>query len=300
MTETPATFGSDSDLELHDGFQGLWLRTGVAEAFVALEPVFRILALRSPGGSSLLADSASEQCGLRLAFMEPEQTSESFRVGEQPARIIERAEARVRVRLARACGLRYEAAISLEPGRPVLRLDCRLVNVGTRYRRVACWSLLSFRRDGAILVPFGDASDAPSRFVRPSWTEWPQPGLAFGEKALLASLGGAMRGDFLKVGVITEPGWGAFLRSTEALVSHAPFDPAASYPEGGANVTFFESRERNPGWAECECVGPLRRLAPGEETRFSESLELITFPQPLSAEPDALRAAIDLARLPKV
>lgn len=273
--------------EQHDGFGGVWLKSASAQVFVAIEPTFRILSFRKPGEPSLLADSKTNQQGLRLAFMEPEQIPTSFDPGNQPASLVEHAGRRIIVRLKEAAGLRYEVEATLAPDAPVLDLRYTLTNVGASERRVACWSLISYALDGTIVVPFGDNDRARRRLVLPWWTKWPQPGVSVARSALSADASTPVAGNACKIGLTSEPGWIAFTRDKHALISTVTFDSKATYPEGGANITLYLDANR----CETEQVGPLTSLNPGASVTMHETLRLAAF-APTDHNPDTMAKAL--------
>jgi hypothetical protein len=288
-------------LTQHQGFQGFWLRSDTTEAFIALQPKFRILSLRSPGQSSLLADPRVTEQGIRLAYAEPDQVPTSFDVGNQPAEVLQQPPHSVRLRLAPAAGLRYSVEVSLRNDRPGLQLDCALENVGTQPRRIACWAVAAFTRDGHFIVPFGKAPRSRRRLVLSWWTQWPQTGVHVGRDTLLIDAAAPVQGTAYKIGIITNSGWGAFVREGHVLLSAAPFDPAAAYPEDGANLTIFQSNGGPQSWCELEQLGRLGKIEPGQSARLSETFELFAItPPPPSAppNPDAWRATIEKAAPP--
>lgn len=284
-------------VETYDGYQGAWLRTDAAEVFVATEPHFRVLAFRRIGRPSLMADANVAEQGIRLAFMEPEQVPPSFDVGNQPAAFLDRTQRTARVQLSPAAGLRYTVELELADDSPLLRLGYVLENVGDAERRIACWSVISFARDGTMIAPFGTRPRSRRQIVLPWWTRWPQPGVTFGRDALAIDCSAELDGNAYKVGLRTDCGWAAFVRGDQALISTTPFDPAGEYPEGGANITLFHSTGQRI-WCETEQVGTLQTIRPGEAARLSETLRLVDLPQPVAAEPDALRAQIEAAGAP--
>jgi hypothetical protein len=285
------------DREQHDGFSGFWLRGKSVEAFVAVEPKFRVLSIRRTGQPSLVGDSKTAEQGLRLAFMESQQVKQSFDVGNQPAEIVKRSDVSATLRLAPADGLRYTVTITADADEPRFVMDYELTNIGTAPRQVACWSVIAFERNGLVVAPFGSEPRARRRIVLSWWTQWPQPSVKFGRDSLAADAGGPLAGNAMKVGLITSAGWIAFTRGDEALVTHAAVDADAKYPEDGANVIYFAfAGERK--WCEIERVGPLTTIAPGESARLSETIVLVPLKPAGNAEPDAQRTRVEDA-MPK-
>lgn len=287
---------AETTLAPHEGYRGIWVRSEAIEAFVALEPQFRVLSIKRPDEGTLMAGQAVAEHGLRLAFMEPDQVPASFDVGNVPAELLERSEGSVRVRLAAAEGLQYSVWLRLDQAHPRIELRYTLSNVGDGERRVAPWSVLSYARDGVMVVPFGDQPRARRRIVLPWWGEWPQPGIRISRTALLSDASAPLAGGAYKVGVITEAGWVAFARDGQGLVSQVRFEPDQVYPEDGANITLFHAAGEARTWCETEQVGSLRRLVPGASATMVETIELIRFDPPVDPTPDTMRSVIETAR----
>jgi hypothetical protein len=131
-------------------------------------------------------------------------------------------------------------------------------------------------------------------------TDWPDESIHVGPTALGLLLDVARPTD-TKLGVHTEPGWGAHIdpANETALLVSAEWDSAAVYPEGGANVTVYASADKpqGEGWAEVENVGPLQDIRPGETLELVQFLEIlgpIDLPRPF--DPEAARRAIEALR----
>ncbi len=283
---------SGNELVKHDGSSGVWVRGNAIEAFVATEPRFRVLSIRQVGEESIIAGSQVSDQGLRVGFMEANQPKEAFAVGDQPADVVEQSETRVKVRLRPAGGLQYTVAIDADPSAPRLRLTYELANIGDAARPLACWSVISYTREGSMIVPLGDKPRPRKRLLIPWWTSLPQPSIHAGREALRVDAGGELDGP-VKIGVVTECGWVAFVRNQTALVSRAPFDPGATYPEDGASITLFQMGPTDTGRSETEQVGVLQQIAPGDAARLVETIDLITLPNPLPAAPDAARQTLE-------
>lgn len=291
----PPVPAGETALAAHEGYRGLWLRSQAVEAFVALEPQFRVLSIRPPGDASLMAAQGSPHQGLRLAFMEPEQVPASFDVSNVPGKLIESSDTAARVQLQPAAGLRYAVSLSLHESLPQIQLTYELTNVSEIPRRVAPWSVIAYARDGRIVIPFGDQPRARRRIVLPWWGEWPQPGVHIGRNALLSDASALMAGQAYKIGVITDAGWVAFVRGERCLLSHVAFQADQAYPEDGANITTFHLDDGEKSWCETEQVGPLQLLQPGESAVMTETIRCLTIALPDDLSPDSLRASIDAA-----
>src|SRR5690606_27175345 len=137
----------------------------------------------------------------------------------------------VRVRLKAAAGLQYTVRMQLDEADPALMLWYELANAGDKPRRVACWSVTSFARQGMIIAPFDQQPRARRRVVLPWWTRWPQPGVAFGRDALAVDAAAPVVGNACKVGLINNTGWIAFRRGDQALISRVAFEADSIYPE---------------------------------------------------------------------
>ncbi len=285
-------------LDRHDGYEGRWVRTPHAQAFIAVRPRFRVLALSRPGEPSLMADAAHPEYGVRLAYMEPTQIDDSFDPGNQPGRFIESTPSSATVQLAAsaAAELRYTVHVALDERLPRLRLRYRLENLSDRPRRYAAWSLTSFEPNGRIVALFGAEARPLRRIALPWWTRMPQPGYAFGRRTLAVDCGRPLNGTACKIGLASDTGWVAMVRHGRALVSAAAYDPHAAYPEGGANITIFQMDKPDRRWCEMEQVSPLTDADPGAAVELTETLTLIDLAN-TPAEPDALGEAIEAAMI---
>lgn len=288
--------GDEPSLAAHEGYHGIWLRSEAIEAFVGLQPQFRILSIRRRGDASLMAGQDAPHQGLRLAFMEPQQIAASFDVGNVPAELIEHADTFARVQLQPGAGLRYAVSLSLHDSPPKVQITYELTNVSETERRIAPWSLIAYARDGLIVTPFGRQALVRRRLVLPWWGEWPQPGVQIGRHALMTNASAPLNGQAYKIGVITDAGWVAFVRGERCLVSRIAFQADARYPEDGANITIFHLANDSRSWCETEQVGPLQTLQPGESATVTETIECLTIEPPADPTPDALRAAVEAAQ----
>ena len=294
-----ASFLHGQDLVEHDGYRGVWVKTDAIEAFVATQPKFRILSIRKPDKPSLIADAKIDEPGVRLAFMSPGQVKTSFDPGLTTAEIVEPG----RFRLKPADGMQYTVTANPETHANRISFTYELKNVGDQPRTVGCWSVTSFPCDGTIALATGQQRRARRRMVLSWWSRWPMPGLVFGRDAMSFDTAAAKEPGVAKIGLITDAGWVAFVRGQTALLSSVSYDPAATYPEDGPNITVFQTVGPKGSRAETEQMGPLKKLAAGESVSMTETFEIIELPQAINlpkdwaagpaGEADALRAKIE-------
>ncbi|MCC6240691.1 MAG: hypothetical protein IT448_10380 [Phycisphaerales bacterium] len=295
-TEASQQGMTDSALQEHDGYKGIWLRTAQAEVFVALKPKFLLLSLQRPGQSSLLGDATLPEQGIRLMVMKPSQTDDSPVPGRQPAKLLNRGISSARVQLDPGADLQYLVELRLSDEAPVLEITYELKNVGQHEQYVAAWSLASFARDGQMVIPFGRQPKANRRLVLPWWSPWPQSTIAMGRDTLLIDAGAPVVSGFYKMGVITDAGWSAFVRGSQALVRMSAYENHRSYPEDGANVTVYQADADEPerrGWCELELVWPLEKLLPQQTSRQQETIRLISLTKAPVEEKNADAGNVD-------
>jgi hypothetical protein len=292
------------DLVDHDGYRGVWVKSDKIEAFVGLQPKFRILSVRKPGGDSLMADAKIDEPGLRLAFMSPGQVKTSFDPGNTTAEQTSPGT----FRLKPADGLQFTVTLKPDPDKPQLMIGYELQNVSDTERQLACWSIISYPCDGMISLATGQQRRARRRMVMSWWSRWPVPGLVFGRDALSFDTAAAKEPGVMKLGLITDTGWVAFVRGDEALVSSVTYADAGTYPEDGPNITVFQTVGPNMSRAETEQMSTLGQLKPGDHFTMIETIDLLTIPAsvPLpkewapgaAGEADALRKRIETVLLP--
>ena len=280
-------------LQNHDGYKGRWLTNEHAEVFVAIEPKFRLLGFCKRDRASLMAGSSEPHAGVRLAYMEPRQSEDSFDPGEQPGRLIacETSHAIVELQPSDPTQTRYRVEVSLADDAPRLSIALRLENLSDVTRAYAPWLLTSFPRTGRIIVSYGKEPRAFRRLALPFWSRLPQPGLRWGFDALMMDLDDPLIGRAFKMGLVTDPGWAAYQNGSGVLLSESPRVDHAQYPEGNANLTLFQMDADGDAWAEIEHVGVLAEIAPGDAAVLEVSLSLLIVDD-LMDDPDEMRLTI--------
>jgi hypothetical protein len=140
------------------------------------------------------------------------------------------------------------------------------------------------------------------------WTRWPAPGLVFGRDAMTLDTSAAKEPGVAKLGLITDAGWVAFVRGQSALFSSVAYDPTATYPEDGPNITVFQTIGETMSRAETEQMGPLKTLRRGEAVSMTETFDILDLPSSIklpkewaagpAGEADMLRAKIEATTRP--
>lgn len=280
-------------LQDHDGYEGRWLTNEHAEVFVAIEPKFRLLSLRKRGQASLMARSSEPHAGVRLAYMEPRQSKDSFDPGEQPGRLVacETSHAIAELQPSDQTQTRYRVEVSLADDAPRLSIALRLENLSDTTRAYAPWLLTSFPRTGRIIVPYGEEPRALRRLALPFWSRLPQQGLRWGFDALMMNLDEPLSGRAFKMGLATDSAWAAYQNGSRVLLSESPRIDHARYPEGNANLTLFQMDADGDAWAEIEHVGALVEIAPGDAAMLEVSLSLLVVEDSVD-DPDEMRLMI--------
>jgi len=287
-----------SALDTLDRFTGAWLRSTVAEAFISILPYPRVMLFRPSGGSSpLRLESPHPYVGIRTWFLDPEQTERSTLPADQPAWFnrLEPLIACVEAEVDPVTGLQNLLEVTLDPAQALMTVRHGLRNAGITAQTISVWAIAAFTRQGRILAPWG-----PDRMPLRRLTWYPfdnplEPGLLYGKRALGIELEPPVTTHFLKVGVLTESGWGAHLHNEQALVITSPYVSGGRYPEGGSNLTFYNNSHPVDGFSEIEHVAPQHTLAPGETGWLDVTYRFMSFAQEQEAGefPDDYHIAIE-------
>ena len=169
-------------------------------------------------------------------------------------------------------GLVRSIAIELDPAAVAVKLRHRLSNAGRGAIELAPWSITQLPLGGVATLPQPPVTTAhavhPNRLlVLWPYTSWSDPRL------VLADGECSVRGDAgppLKIGTFVPGGKVSYSRNGVTLTKI--FEPIANarHTDLGCNVEVYTDER----FLELEVVGPLTRLAPGDEVVLDERWEL--------------------------
>ena len=256
------------------GYAGWWLLGG-AEVFVIACPYPRVLAIRRPGGRSMLHHvPGREYIGLRTWLMLPCQTPESGGAALQEARFEADGVARLETPVEPRSALGLSMEIAVDPDRPRILVHHHVRS--EKARVVGLWAILALEPEGAVGFTRAarDARIAVQEGASPR-----DPSILWGTRTIGMDYSGAPKSQFLKLDADTDCGWVA-ARSGSEVIRSSVSASAGDYPLGGMRVSLFRSGpEGGRPWAEIENLGPLLRLSAGGEAAMDQEIELFEAPE---------------------
>ena len=152
------------------------------------------------------------------------------------------------------------------------RIVYRLENRARTARTAAPWALTVPRGPGVALMPAEPvlATGGPLTPLRSlslwSYTDLADRKYAFGPKLLRVRVEPSCT-SYQKIGGSVTPGWLGWVSGRSVFVKRSRYDPAAPYPDRGANAEIYASGN----YGELEMLGPLVRLAPGASATLVEA-----------------------------
>ncbi len=290
------------------------LNNGFMTARVVTDVGPRIMDVHAGDGANLLyvreaeagksgEDTWVQRGGWRL-WIAPERKETTYELDNSPcqAEVVDESTVRVTGPPEPTAGIQKQIEVQLRPGESRLRVTSRITNVSTHPVTYAAWSLPVLRPEGRAFVPLDvgplTAFDATRRLLLWSYTQFADPRYRFGDrliqidhdkvKAAPPSQSGR-HSDESKIGVDSAQGWAAYLLDGTLFLKRFPHDAAGQYPDGGATIEVYSSRE----FLELENLGPLTTVAPGERITLVEDWWLFTGVRIPSGEAEALGALQD-------
>lgn len=173
-------------------------------------------------------------------------------------------------------GIQKQLEIHMASDAARVTLTHRLVNQGMWTVELAAWALTVMRTGGVAILPMPPRKRHEDGALQPANTLslWPYTNMAdprwmWGHRYIM------LRQDISaetpqKVGAAIPDGWIAYACQNHLFVKTAPYEAGAIYPDGGTNVQTFT----NSDMLEVETLGPMTRLAPGEELEYRETWAL--------------------------
>ncbi len=254
--------------------ESIVLANGVCEAVVLVKPFVRLSSFRLRGGRNHLVDFSSPNPVEKGRLLRPlyvigarlwptPEVAGWYKFGLVPG-TAERHARQVDVSLGPdpVTGLAGRIRFALDAELPRLEVSSVLRNASAGEVRTGCWWPVAFEPGGTM-----ESSISPGSSPPPS----PDPACRIDGRRVTLDLDGPLRGDLCRYGF---PGREIAVVKPDCIYRVAALDPVpgpgAAYPGDGSSAVLY--RDQRTWFCEAELVGPLARLAPGEEAAFRWSL----------------------------
>jgi hypothetical protein len=164
--------------------------------------------------------------------------------------------------------------IEMDKKLPRVHLEHSISNISTRTLQLAPWIITMFRQGGTAILPQPTGNSDPHGLLpNRLFSLWPytrlnDPRLCLRDDFILVKADSALPP--VKLGYASTAGWLAYWN--HGILFRKSFDlhPGASYPDGGCNAEVYCGDR----FIELESLGRLGRLAPGFETKLTETWDL--------------------------
>jgi len=153
-----------------------------------------------------------------------------------------------------------------------LDIEMRVYNWSNVSIDLSVWSVGAISPNAKIRIPFD--SPTPSEKMKPQfpqelylykWSYLQDPRLTSNVEALSFSVGYPETETFFKLGLLSKAGVLELCKGTQKLTIASPHETGATYPEGGANISFFQTpTTAETVFAEIEHMSPIKTIAPNE------------------------------------
>jgi hypothetical protein len=172
-------------------------------------------------------------------------------------------------------GLRKQIEIALEPGAAHATLVHRIRNCSQQATELSPWAITVMAQGGKAILPLPPRAPFSPQTLLPtgalilwSYTDLSDPRWTIGTKylQLRQQASSAFRFPEQMGGIYSPLGWAAYFREGQLFIKTAEVVPGAIYPDSGCNLEVFT----DPHSLEVETLGPLVKLAPGEEAVHRE------------------------------
>ncbi len=281
----------------------LRLRNADAELIVSTDVGPRVLRYALTGGENAFGeypDKATETslgawkpyAGQRL-WASPELFPATYAPDNSP--IAHRPTSELSLELEQsqdAAGLVKQMTITLAEHGPGVEITYSITNRNLWPIAIAPWSIVALNRGVAVLPrePFR-SHDQTVSVAQPLslffFTDLQDSRYTLGQKYILLRAD-AQHTAAQKIGICNKRGWCAHLCETSLLMKRFTYDPAAIYPDDGANNEAYVAG----AYMELELLGPVETLQPGETASFRESWQLFPGSSADFNSEDAVHAAL--------
>jgi len=276
--------------------QNLRLSNGDAELIATLDVGPRIISYRLADGVNVFKEYEDQlgkagesewmiRGGHRL-WAGPEDTTRTYAADNGPVASQELGPLHVLLTPAPETqyGLQKEIDLQLAPSGSGVTVTHRIKNVGKAPTDLAAWGLSVMAPGGVEIIPLppkkphpGSPKNAKSPaeflanqlYVAWPYTDFQDPRWSFGTQAITLRQD-AKQGP-TKLGLAHSMEAVGYLNGGTLFVKRFGLEPGKAYPDHGCNFETFT----NEDMLECESLGPLVHLAPGQTVEHVERWELI-------------------------
>jgi hypothetical protein len=295
----------------------LRLANGDAELIVTLDVGPRVISYRTTNGTNVLkayseqlgktGESEWQMRGGHRLWAGPEDLTRTYALDNGPVAYKSLSSGSVRLTQPPDApyGIQKEIDLTLAAHGTRVSLLHRITNVGDKPTELAPWALTVLAPGGVEIIPLPPKRNHPgppknarsAADYAPDQTLilWPffdfsDPRWNFGSRYITLRQDPKATGP-TKIGLAHRGGWVAYLNGGTLFVKHFGHQQGKQYPDGGANFETFT----NADMLECESLGPITRLNPGEKVELSEEWELFSNVPAISNSKEVDEAILPLA-----
>lgn len=274
-----------------DGRRCIRLATAGTEVRLLLDAGPRLVFLGRPDGPNLLyeepVEAPARQNGWRLIgghrlWTAPEDALQTYVADNTPVEVLHGADGvTLRGAVEEPTGIRKALGIRMAAGAIQVRHTLEQV-VGTSHR--APWAITAFGPGGTVWLPrvthrpHPDALLPDQSLVLWPYTDLGDPRLELGSGAIRLRHD-AQRDTPLKIGAVHPPGWLAWSRDADLVIQHTRHHEGPRADLGATHEVYVDR-----ALSELEALGPLQKLAPGEQTFLEQTWWHTVLPEPVDAE----------------
>lgn len=163
-------------------------------------------------------------------------------------------------------GLSFTFEITM-PEENCFHIVHKIKNTGTEKNTLAPWAITVLAPGGCEIIPVPVHKELLDNrhFVLWRHTSINDPRVSWGDKYIRLSHDGTTDAKF-KFGTLSEHGWAAYFNRGDVFVKHFETTEDMPHPDRNCNFETFTAQDM----LECESLGPLSELHPGDEVSLSE------------------------------
>jgi hypothetical protein len=176
-----------------------------------------------------------------------------------------------------ATGIKKEIDIYMHEHFAQVDVIHRLSNSGLWEVELSPWALTAMAPGGTAIIPLPPRQSHEENLLPNgsialwAYTDISDPRWNFGANSILLKQDSNCSIP-QKIGVMVGEDWVAYLRNGHLFIKKFDFRPGEKYPDMGSSIEVFTNHQMT----EIETLGPLTRLAPGENVEHKENWHLLS------------------------